>query len=166
LSKPTGEDAEEMKPMIPKAFFVTGGKAITKISELNAFDHALKNAGIAQCNLVKVSSIIPPNCREIAPIKIPVGSITYAVISKAEGRDGRISAGIAWGFAEGGEFGVVAEAYGRMDEESARRMLKDRIQGMAETRGVNLCNIKYRIETLDVPEGSYGCVVVALVYVF
>jgi len=166
LSKPTGEDAEEMEPMIPKAFFVTGGKAIVKISELNAFDHALKNAGIAQCNLVKVSSIIPPNCREIAPMEIPVGSITYAVISKAEGRDGRISAGIAWGFAEGGKFGVVAEAYGSMDEEATKKILKERIQGMAETRGVSLCNVKYRIETLNVPKGSYGCVVVALVYVF
>jgi len=160
------EDAERDAQMIPKAFFVTGGKAIGTVSKLNAFDLALKNAGIANCNLVKVSSIIPPNCKETAPKKIPIGSITYAVISKADGRDGRISAGIAWGFAEGKNFGVVAEAYGSMDEPTTRRALKERIQEMANTRGINLCNVKYRIETLDVPKDSYGCAVVALVYLF
>jgi len=67
------EDAERDAQMIPKAFFVTGGKAIGTVSKLNAFDLALKNAGIANCNLVKVSSIIPPNCKETAPKKIPIG---------------------------------------------------------------------------------------------
>jgi len=152
--------------MIPKAFFVTGGKAIGKVSKLNAFDLALKNAGIANCNLVGVSSIIPPKCEETAPREIPVGSITYAVISKADGRNERISAGIAWSFAEEKSFGVVAEAYGSIDEAATRRMLNERIQEMAKTRGIKLCNIKYRIETLDVPEDRYGCVVVALVYLF
>ena len=152
--------------MIPKAFFVTGGKATGKVSKLNAFDLALKNAGIANCNLVQVSSIIPPNCKETAPKEIPVGSITYAVISKADGMDGRISAGIAWGFAKEKDFGVVAEAYGSIDEDATRRILNERIQEMANTRGINLCNVKYRIETLDVPEDHYGCVVVALVYLF
>jgi len=152
--------------MIPKAFFVTGGKAIGRVSKLNAFDLALKNAGIANCNLVKVSSIIPPNCKETAPREIPVGSITYAVISEADGRDGVISAGIAWGFAKEKDYGIVAEAYGSMNEAAARRILDERIQEMANTRGIKLCNVKYRIETLDVPEDHYGCVVVALVYLF
>lgn len=152
--------------MIPKAFFVTGGKAIGKVSKMNAFDLALKNAGIANCNLVKVSSIIPPNCKETPPKKIPVGSITYAVISKADGREGRISAGIAWGFATEKNFGIVAEAYGSINESITRRILNERIQEMANTRRINLCNVKYRIETLDVPKGCYGCAVVALVYLF
>ena len=152
--------------MIPKAFFVTGGRAVGKVSKLNTFDLALKNAGIANCNLVKVSSIIPPNCKETAPKEIPIGSITYAVISKAEGKDGRISAGITWGFAEEKDFGIVAEAYGSMDEEAARRMLDERIREMANIRGIKLRNVKYRIESLDVPNGHYGCVVVALVYLF
>jgi len=152
--------------MIPKAFFVTGGKAIGKISKLNAFDLALKNAGIANCNLVKVSSIIPPNCIEVAPKEIPIGSITYAVIAKADGRGERISAGIAWGFAEKKNYGVVAEVYGRLDGDDARRRLNERIREMANIRGINLRNVKYRIETLDVPENRYGCVVVALVYLF
>ncbi|HDM88656.1 MAG TPA: pyruvoyl-dependent arginine decarboxylase, partial [Candidatus Bathyarchaeota archaeon] len=42
-----------MRTLIPKEFFVTGGKAIGRLSELNAFDNALKDAGIANCNLVE-----------------------------------------------------------------------------------------------------------------
>jgi len=156
----------EMQTLIPKEFFVTGGKAIGRLSELNAFDNALKDAGIANCNLVEVSSIIPPNCREVPPRDIPIGSITYTVISKAHGRGGKISAGIAWGFAEREGFGIVAEAYGSMDEFAAKKILEERIQEMANARGIKLRNIKYKIETLDVPKGSYGCVVVALVYLF
>jgi len=156
----------EMRTLIPKGFFVTGGKAIGKFSELNAFDNALKDAGIANCNLVEVSSIIPPNCREVPPRDIPVGSITYTVLSKAYGRNGKISAGIAWGFAEKEGFGIVAEAYGSMDESVTRKILLERIHEMANVRGIRLRNVKYKIETLDVPKGSYGCVVVALVYLF
>jgi len=152
--------------MLPKAFFVTGGKAIGKVSKLNAFDLALKNAGIANCNLVKVSSIIPPNCKEVAPREIPIGSITYAVISKAEGRGGRISAGIAWGFAKDKNFGIVAEVNGGLDSPTTRRMLDERIREMANIRGISLRDVKYRIETLDVPMDHYGCVIVALIYLF
>ena len=95
--------------MIPKAFFVTEGKALSKVSRLNTFDLALKEAGIAQCNLVKVSSIIPPNCREIKLKEIPVGSITYTVISKVEGKKETISAGLSWGTEKDNGYGIVAE---------------------------------------------------------
>ena len=150
--------------MIPKAFFVTSGKALSKVSRLNTFDLALKDAGIAQCNLVNVSSIIPPKCRETALKALPVGSITYAVISKAEGKGGMISAGIAWGVEENHGYGVVAEACGNIDEASARKKLEEKIREMAKIRRIELNKVKYRIETLDVPEESYGCVTAALVY--
>ena len=33
---------------IPTKFFVTSGKAVSKVSDLNAFDEALQNAGLAE----------------------------------------------------------------------------------------------------------------------
>jgi len=150
--------------MIPKAFFVTSGKALSKVSRLNTFDLALKDAGIAQCNLVSVSSIIPPNCEETALKTLPVGSITYAVISKAEGKGEMISAGIAWGVGKRDGPGIVAEAYGKMNEATARKKLDKKIQEMANIRGIKLGEVKYRIETLDVPDNSYGCVAAVLVF--
>jgi len=150
--------------MMPKAFFVTGGKAVSNVSSLNTFDLALKNAGIAQCNLVKVSSIIPPNCKETRMKPIPAGTITHAVISKAEGTGETISAGLAWAVEKKGSYGVVAEAYGIMNQATTKKKLKNRINEMAKIRGIELSEVKYRIETLDVPEDSYGCVVAVLIY--
>ena len=54
--------------------------------ELQSFELALRNAGIEKCNLVNVSSIIPPNC-EIIPKNVGVnqlkpGEITYCVMSE------------------------------------------------------------------------------------
>jgi arginine decarboxylase len=42
---------------------------------LNAFDGALLRAGIGDTNLVKMSSIVPPRCQLIDPIRIPPGSL-------------------------------------------------------------------------------------------
>ena len=111
--------------MIPKRFFVTSGKAVSPVSELNAFDRALERARIAQCNLVCVSSILPGECREIEVQEIPVGSITYAVLARMDGDEGTtIGAGIAYGFQSDMIYGIVAEAHGYMDEAALREILE------------------------------------------
>lgn len=45
--------------MIPRYYFVVSGSALSPVSHLNAFDGALKEAGIHNLNLVEVSSILP-----------------------------------------------------------------------------------------------------------
>jgi arginine decarboxylase len=78
-----------------KFFMVTGSSE--GYTELNSFDGALLNAGIGNTNLVKMSSIVPPNCKEIEPVKLPYGAlvpVAYAAItSDLEGEV--ISAAIA-----------------------------------------------------------------------
>ena len=102
--------------MIPKEFFVTSGEAFSSISQLNAFDHALKNARIEQCNLVPVSSILPPACKEREWKKILAGSITNTVIARMDGKgETMIAAGIAWAWEKNMRYGLVAEANGHMD---------------------------------------------------
>jgi len=152
--------------MIPKEFFVTSGRATSSISELNAFDLALKNAGIAQCNLVSVSSVIPPGCREIKLKQIPIGSITHAVVARmsAEG-EARIGAGIAWGWEKEKRYGIVAETRGYMDKKTLEKTLEWRIREMANIREIKIDKINYRFETLNVPTNNYGCVMAALIYI-
>jgi arginine decarboxylase len=151
--------------MIPEKFFVTSGKATSLISELNAFDLALKEAGIAQCNLVCVSSILPLNCEEVELKFIPIGAITYVVMARMDGVGGeKIGAGIAWSFGKGNSYGIVAEAQGYMNEKEIRRSLESRICEMAKTRNIEVDKISYRIETLNVPPGDFGCVIATLVY--
>lgn len=151
--------------MIPKEFFITSGKAASPVSELNAFDLALKKAGIAQCNLVSVSSILPLGCKERKRRKITAGAITYAVIARMDGDEGTtIGAGIAWTWEKNGKYGLVAEAHGYMDSKALMETLEWKIKEMAKIREIEIDKINYRTEVLRVPMDNYGCVIATLVY--
>ena len=70
--------------LIPKEFFTTSGKAISGVSDLNAFDLALMHAGIEEQNLVAVSSIIPPEAVEVPRCRLPMGAVTHCVLAFGE----------------------------------------------------------------------------------
>ena len=46
---------------VPKKIFLTRGTGVNR-EKLTSFELALREAGIASLNLIKVSSILPPNC--------------------------------------------------------------------------------------------------------
>ncbi|MFH1327706.1 MAG: pyruvoyl-dependent arginine decarboxylase, partial [Candidatus Bathyarchaeota archaeon] len=96
-----------------KVYFVTSGKAIDKISPLNAFDKALLKAGVGNCNIVKVSSIIPEGFSEVTRQNLPIGYITHCVMARQDGEEGQtISAGLAWTLFKNKNWGMVAEDHG------------------------------------------------------
>ena len=51
--------------LVPRGMFLTKGVGRHR-EELHSFELALRDAGIEKCNLVQVSSILPPGCRLIA----------------------------------------------------------------------------------------------------
>ena len=53
------------KILLPKKMFFTKGVGVHK-KELRSFELALREAGIEKCNLVQVSSILPPDCKTIS----------------------------------------------------------------------------------------------------
>ncbi len=67
------------------------------ISVLNAFDIALLESGIGNTNLVKMSSILPPNCEYDDHIAPPLGAlvpVAYAsIVSSKKGQ--KIAAAVA-----------------------------------------------------------------------
>jgi arginine decarboxylase len=71
--------------MVPKKVFFTKGVGKHK-HQLQSFELALRSAGIEKCNLVNVSSIVPPNCklltREKGIQELKPGAITHCVMSK------------------------------------------------------------------------------------
>jgi len=73
------------KKMVPKKVFLTKGVGKDK-EKLTSFEKALRNAGIAQFNLVSISSIFPPGCKLIPKNEglklLKPGQIVYAVISR------------------------------------------------------------------------------------
>ncbi|VAX19787.1 Pyruvoyl-dependent arginine decarboxylase 2 [hydrothermal vent metagenome] len=76
--------------IVPKKLFFTKGVGIHK-AELRSYELALRDAGIEKCNLVNVSSILPPLCKIISRKEglklLQPGAITFCVqarISSAE----------------------------------------------------------------------------------
>ena len=70
---------------LPKRIFITKGAGIHK-EKLSSFELALRDAGIAPFNIVRVSSIYPPYCKLItkeAGLKyLTPGQILHVVISE------------------------------------------------------------------------------------
>lgn len=73
--------------MVPKYVFFTKGVGAHN-EKLRAFELALRDAGIAQFNLVQVSSILPPGCKIISRQKglsvLKPGQILYCVLARNE----------------------------------------------------------------------------------
>lgn len=156
--------------MLFKRFFVVSGSGLSGSSSLMAFDRALLKAGIAQCNLVAVSSIIPLGAREVKPVSIKPGTVTFTVLSREDGVEGEgITAGIAWASCSvnGNEtYGIVVEDHGRKTTVECRRDLKKKLGEMARARGIRVLKCSYEIASVKrVPDRKFGCVVAALVYV-
>jgi arginine decarboxylase len=81
-------------------------------TKLNSFDNALLKAGVGDTNLVRMSSIIPPNCSLVDHIDLPKGAlipIAYAAIT-SENPGEVISAAIGVGLPENpDEPGLIME---------------------------------------------------------
>ncbi len=72
--------------LVPKKIFYVKGKGISSDSKLISFEQALRDAGIEKFNLVSVSSIIPPYCKEVSKTEglknLQTGQIVHAVLCK------------------------------------------------------------------------------------
>ncbi len=124
--------------MIPKYFFLTKGVGKHK-EQLQSFELALRDAGIQHCNLVAVSSIVPPGCqllpREKGLKMVRPGEITFVVIARnATNEPHRLvasSIGVAipsgknqYGYlSEHHSFGQTDETAGDYSEDLAATML-------------------------------------------
>ena len=123
---------------VPRTLFFVKGKGYHK-SKLGSFEQALRSAGIAKFNIVKVSSIFPPYCIEIPKedglAQLRAGQILFAVMSRASSNEyNRLvsaSIGIAkpsdqktYGYvSEHHAFGVKPEDTGEFAEDLAAEML-------------------------------------------
>ena len=79
-----------MVGFVPRELFFTKGVGKHR-EKLTSFELALRSAGIAACNLVRVSSILPPGCkilpRQEGIRRLQPGQVTFVVMSEAETRE-------------------------------------------------------------------------------
>jgi arginine decarboxylase len=76
--------------MVPKRLFLTKGVGKHK-ERLTSFELALRDAGIASQNLVRVSSIFPPHCKLISRKEgakfLHHGEVVFAVVAENSTRE-------------------------------------------------------------------------------
>ena len=132
---------------VPKKIFFVKGKGFSSNSELRSFEEALRDAGIEKFNIVRVSSIIPPFCREVNKEEglkeLEVGQIIYSVLSKISSNkaDDLICASI--GVAkpkEKGDYGYLSEKHTKSEDPAnvARTTEELAAEMLATTHGFTL----------------------------
>jgi arginine decarboxylase len=124
--------------MVPKRIFLTKGVGKHK-ERLTSFELALRDAGIAAQNLVRVSSIFPPNCKLISRKEglkyLSPGEVVFSVVAENSSREPHrlmsSSIGVAipsdrstYGYlSEHHSFGESDDIAGEYAEELAAEML-------------------------------------------
>ena len=116
---------------VAKKIFLT--KGVGKHRErLSSFELALRSAGIAACNLVRVSSIFPPHCKLISRTEglklLRPGQVTFVVLSENSTREPHrlIAASIRLALP------ADKNMYGHLSEHHAFGEAKDRAGEYAE----------------------------------
>ena len=127
---------------------ITSGSG-TGLTELSAFDHALYNAGIANYNLIRLSSVIPINS-DIELNKIDwnnqeIGYKLYVVLAcnRTSEVGKEVWAGIGW-MQKQDKGGVFVEHKGDSEEE-VKNLITNSLETMRTYRNEEFGEINYKI---------------------
>ena len=133
-------------PVVPREMFFTKGMGKHRHS-LQSFELALRAAGIAEFNIVRVSSIYPPNCRIISRhrglAKMHPGGIVYCVMadSRTDEPNRLVCAGVGLAIpADKKQYGYIAEHHGfGLTHSKCGDLVEDMAASMlATTQGIEL----------------------------
>lgn len=133
------------------------------LTPLNAFDNALLAGGIGNINLVKISSIVPPEADMVELPRIKPGAILptayTSIIGRVEGEI--ISAAVATGLPEDRtKPGVIMEYSDKAPKEVCERQIRKMVEEAFRVRGERLRELRvlaaeHRVERI-------GCAVAAV----
>jgi len=127
---------------VPRLLHLAQGCA-EGLTPLTAFDNALREAGIDNLNLVKVSSIVPKGAHFGPRPELPVGTVVPTVythvVSNVPGEV--ISAVIAAG--TGSEGGVLMEYHHRGPADDAQRVAEAMVEEGFARRGWALEQVRF-----------------------
>jgi len=127
---------------VPRRLHLAQGCA-EGLTPLTAFDNALREAGIDNLNLIKVSSIVPKGARFGPRPDLPVGTLVPTVythvVSNLSGEV--ISAVIAAGV--GAEGGVLMEYHHKGPADDAQRVAQAMVEEGFARRGWKLDDVHF-----------------------
>jgi len=131
--------------MVPSRVFLTKGVGAHR-EKLQSFELALRQAGIEKYNLVRVSSIFPPNCKIISRSRgvqlLHPGQIVFCVLAEASTDEPNRLVAASIGLAvpaSGDRYGYLSEFHGYgFTEEKAGDYSEDLAATMlASTLGID-----------------------------
>ena len=135
-------------------------------TKLNAFDNALLKAGIGNANLVKLSSVVPPDIEWLSePPSFPLGSVIFAVLShiESDAHGKKISAAVGVGLCGSTEGGLIYEFSGECDGEEAMETVKKMVEEGFAVRNWKLSELKIAVAEHSV-EKRAGCALAGVVF--
>ena len=135
--------------MVPKKVFFTKGVGRHK-QQLQSFELALRNAGIEKCNIVNVSSIVPPKCqlitREKGIAELKPGQITHCVMSRNSTNEPNRLIGAAVGVAiprERDSYGYISEHHSYGD---ISKRLGDYVEDLAASMLATTLGLEFNLD--------------------
>ncbi len=132
--------------LVPKQMFFTKGTGRHR-NNLQSFEEALRDAGIAGFNLVRVSSIYPPRCKIVSRTKglayLTQGEIVFCVLAECRTNEPNRLAGAGIGLAlpaDASMHGYISEHHGfGMTQRVCSDYVEDMAASMlATTQGIDL----------------------------
>ena len=151
--------------VVPRQYFFGSGKGEAPHA-LAAFDRALLDAGIGDVNLVKLSSILPPDCKRITPFQLPFGAlvpVAYASIT-CECPGAVIAASVAIAFPDDPQYpGIIMEFSGRVTAIEAETCVREMAEASMNFRGRKLSRIETMVSEHVVQ--NCGCVFAGIVLI-
>ena len=150
--------------VLPKNYFITTGLGVDKF-KLVSFDKALHRAGLSDYNLLKVSSILPPGCKEQSCVNASLGCILFTAYSSicSSDKSTPISAAIGVGVPNSSlDVGVIMEYSLIGSEETAKKNVEDMIVSSMDLRGISIKQIHVKSIEVIPQGGSYSTAFAAL----
>ena len=145
----------------PNRIWVTAGAA-EGATELNAFDNALREAGIGNLNLIKVSSIVPQGAEILqAPPRITPGSLVPTVYSEIHSDTAGETICAALGIGIGRDSHGMIFEYHATSREVAERVVTRMVEEGFARRGLPLERVTVTLAEHRVER--QGCAVAAVV---
>lgn len=127
---------------VAKEFYITVGYGIDE-HEIASFDKALVTSGLGDYNLVRVSSIIPPNAKQTTCVNYKKGSVLFTAYSRNSTNKNELiaSAIVAAIPKESNKIGVIMEYSCKNNKQIAVNTAKQLAEDAMSRRGIDKYNI-------------------------
>lgn len=146
----------------PSAISIVAGSGEGR-TELTAFDRALMDAGIANLNFIRVTSILPAGVTVVPVPPFLPGTLTPIVYARiASHTPGeRIAAAVGLGFSRG-SYGVIMEYQHPGTAENAEAIVRGMVEEAMAIRDLRLDDIV--VASKDHVVQRIGCAIAAVVF--